>query len=461
MRAANINQVKRRVLQEAVAENLDTIRGLPPRAIRPGNRLAAAVAAPRAVPARPADARRVDVHDDDHAAATRAGDEDRSSGDGQPRVRCCTPPRPRRRPSASRRRRSRSRSAASSSTPVTAAPIPAPPRRSCSRKRSRSTSAGVCRRCSSSDGFEVVATRDADRTIALRERARLANESRSDIFLSIHVNALIKHTEARGIETYFLGATNDPKLTQLAAAENRVSGYSIADMRALLDGVYADARRDESHELAKAVQKQLFTTLRKSDPGLENWGVKRAPFLVLVATDMPAVLAEVGCISNEKEAAMLRRPEYRQKIADALFHGIRGYANERERKEHMAEVLHVGIDLGTSRSAISASNGERFVVDSFVGWPLDMVAKKVLKRDVLIGHEAVANRTMLDLHRPLERGLLKEGSEKDVEAVRELLQAPAAARRRERQDRRRRTCAPWSAFRPRRCGRTSSTCATR
>lgn len=87
-----------------------------------------------------------------------------------------------------------------------------------------------------------------------------------------------------------------------------------------------------------------------------------------------------------------------------------------------AEILHVGIDLGTSRSAISASNGERFVVESFVGWPADMVARKVLKRTVLIGHEAVANRTMLDLHRPLERGLLKEGSEKDVEAVRELLQ---------------------------------------
>jgi rod shape-determining protein MreB len=86
-----------------------------------------------------------------------------------------------------------------------------------------------------------------------------------------------------------------------------------------------------------------------------------------------------------------------------------------------SELLHVGIDLGTSRSAISASNGERFVVDSFVGWPVDMVAKKVLKRQVLIGHDAVSNRMMLDLHRPLERGLLKEGSEKDVEAVRELL----------------------------------------
>src|SRR5262245_40209834 len=84
-------------------------------------------------------------------------------------------------------------------------------------------------------------------------------------------------------------------------------------------------------------------------------------------------------------------------------------------------MLSVGIDLGTSRSAISASNGEQFVVDSFVGWPADLVARKVLQRDLLIGREALENRTMLDLHRPLERGLLKEGSEKDVQAARELL----------------------------------------
>jgi N-acetylmuramoyl-L-alanine amidase len=176
------------------------------------------------------------------------------------------------------------------------------------------------------DGFDVVVTRDNDRTIALRDRALLANDSKSDIFLSIHVNALEKYTDSRGIETYYLGATSDPSLTALAARENRVSGYSVSDMRKLLEGVYADARRDESHELAMAVQKKLFSSLRKDDAGLENWGVKRAPFIVLVATDMPAILAEVGCISNEKEAAMLRRPEYRQKIAAALFEGIRAYA---------------------------------------------------------------------------------------------------------------------------------------
>jgi rod shape-determining protein MreB len=84
-------------------------------------------------------------------------------------------------------------------------------------------------------------------------------------------------------------------------------------------------------------------------------------------------------------------------------------------------VLNVGIDLGTSRSAISTSEDKKFVVESYVGWPADMVAKKVLKKKILIGEEALKNRVMLDLHRPLERGLIKEGSEKDLQAVRELL----------------------------------------
>jgi rod shape-determining protein MreB len=86
-----------------------------------------------------------------------------------------------------------------------------------------------------------------------------------------------------------------------------------------------------------------------------------------------------------------------------------------------SQELLIGIDLGTSQSAISTSSGERHVVDSYVGWPVDAVARKILKKDVVFGQDAVDNRTMLDLHRPLERGLLKEGSEKDQQAIRELL----------------------------------------
>ena len=81
----------------------------------------------------------------------------------------------------------------------------------------------------------------------------------------------------------------------------------------------------------------------------------------------------------------------------------------------------VGIDLGTSRSSISASTGARHVVDSYVGWPVDLVARKIVKKPILFGREALDNRPMLDLRRPLEHGLIKEGSEKDEVAVRELL----------------------------------------
>ena len=86
-----------------------------------------------------------------------------------------------------------------------------------------------------------------------------------------------------------------------------------------------------------------------------------------------------------------------------------------------ARSLSIGVDLGISRSSVSASNGQRHVIESYVGWPVDMVARKVLDKDVLIGNEALENRIMLDLYRPLERGLIKEGSDKDGDAVRQLL----------------------------------------
>ncbi len=89
--------------------------------------------------------------------------------------------------------------------------------------------------------------------------------------------------------------------------------------------------------------------------------------------------------------------------------------------EDAHETLSVGIDLGTSRSSISASNGERHVIDSYAGWPVDAVARKIVRKPVLVGREALENRSMLDLRRPLEQGLIKEGSEKDWAAVQEIL----------------------------------------
>jgi len=172
-------------------------------------------------------------------------------------------------------------------------------------------------------GLTVLMTRAGDDTISLQQRSDIANEGRGDIFVSIHVNALTP--KDRGIETYYLGASEAPATDAIAADENRDSGYSLADLRSLLDGIYIDARKDESRRLAESVQRSLLRDLRRVNHAVEDRGVKTAPFVVLVGTRMPAILAEVSCLSNDEEAALLSGPGYRQSIADALLDGIQGY----------------------------------------------------------------------------------------------------------------------------------------
>ncbi|MEM8961589.1 MAG: N-acetylmuramoyl-L-alanine amidase [Acidobacteriota bacterium] len=174
--------------------------------------------------------------------------------------------------------------------------------------------------------FDVIMTRGVDRFISLRERAAIANTSRADLFISIHLNWIVTR-EVRGVETYYLGPTDDPRLVALARRENQDSGYSLADMRSLLDGIYADVRQDESRQLAQRVQRSLLRAMLRHDPDLDDRGVKTAPFVVLTATEMPAILAEVSCLSNREEAERLTRPQYRDSIADALFRGIQSYAD--------------------------------------------------------------------------------------------------------------------------------------
>ena len=94
-------------------------------------------------------------------------------------------------------------------------------------------------------------------------------------------------------------------------------------------------------------------------------------------------------------------------------------------------ILYVGIDLGTSRTSISASNGVRETVDSVVGYPRDVVSRKLLQKDILFGQEATRNRLALDIYRPLEKGVIKHsgaaGASSDdvsnnLEAARALIQ---------------------------------------
>jgi N-acetylmuramoyl-L-alanine amidase len=174
-------------------------------------------------------------------------------------------------------------------------------------------------------GFEVVMTRGTDETMSLQQRVRKANEARGDLFLSIHVNS-IPAPDRRGVETYVAGTTSDPRVAELSGAENSGSGYSLADFRTLLEGVLLDVRHRESRRLGEAVQNTMFAELRRSNRELEDRGVKQAPFVVLIGAEMPGVLAEVSCLSNPDDIALLRDATYRQTIAEALTTGVRAFA---------------------------------------------------------------------------------------------------------------------------------------
>jgi N-acetylmuramoyl-L-alanine amidase len=182
------------------------------------------------------------------------------------------------------------------------------------------------RRLLQDEPFEVLLTRDTDKRLSLDKRVAFANGHKADLFISIHVNWMEPHS-VRALETYYVGPTDDPATLKLASRENKESDYSLSDYKQILEKIYVDARRDESRALAKTVQSQLYYSLKQKNPLLVNRGVKTAPFVVLIGTQMPAVLVEIACLSNNDEVELLTKEDYRENIALALLRGIRGYAD--------------------------------------------------------------------------------------------------------------------------------------
>jgi N-acetylmuramoyl-L-alanine amidase len=174
--------------------------------------------------------------------------------------------------------------------------------------------------------FEVMLTRKTDQTVSLEKRVAFANSNNADLFVSIHVNWM-EPRRIRPLETYFVGPTEDPAVIKLVSMENQDSGYSLSDYRRLLENVYIHTRRNESRRLAETIHTQLYDALRETNPTLDNRGIKMAPFIVLIGTQMPAILVEVSCLSNEDEVRLLTNGDYREKIALALLRGIRSYTN--------------------------------------------------------------------------------------------------------------------------------------
>lgn len=176
-------------------------------------------------------------------------------------------------------------------------------------------------------GFKVTMTRDRDVFIPLEERTEIATRSKADLFVSIHVNSSPSRN-IDGLEVYSLrdlefSEKRDPQRLK----NQRILYKSLAmesgdsSLESIINEMLYNYKVSESQLLASYVNKGVSLEAR-----VNSRGVKRAGFHVLRNTLVPAVLVEVGFLTNAQEDSLLRQPDYRQKLADGIAASLVSYA---------------------------------------------------------------------------------------------------------------------------------------
>jgi N-acetylmuramoyl-L-alanine amidase len=181
-------------------------------------------------------------------------------------------------------------------------------------------------------GVRVVLTRGEDATLPLDDRAAIANQNKADLFISIHLNSSLG-SGAHGAETYFLSAeASDAKAAKAAAAENGPAAVApppgdtkeeVKDLELILWDLAQSRHLSESQRFATLIQTELNEALQ-----LRDRGVKQAPFIVLKGAEMPAVLVELGFISNPDEEKKLQDAAYRGALVDSLTKAVARYKEQ-------------------------------------------------------------------------------------------------------------------------------------
>ena len=177
-------------------------------------------------------------------------------------------------------------------------------------------------------GVTVIMTRSDDRFVALRDRTKLANDRRADLFVSVHTNSATNRS-ATGLETYYLSTAQTSDARAVEALENGVvemyeGGQAEKAKYDALGFILSDLCQteylDNSNHLAMLIQQNMVTGTKSIDRG-----VKQANFYVLRGAFMPAVLIEVGFISNEREEQLLGNSQYQERLARTIFEGVKRF----------------------------------------------------------------------------------------------------------------------------------------
>ena len=191
-------------------------------------------------------------------------------------------------------------------------------------------------------GTKVVLTREDDRFIELYQRTVIANRAKADLFISIHCNANDNH-QAYGTESFVLGmGERDQKLNRTAQLENASrllednweSNYTELDASnpaaIIALRAYQDAFLEQSISIANEIQNQFQTRVKR-----RNRGVKQQPLAVLRGSTMPAVLVELGFLTNHSEEDFLQSTQGKELLASAIYRAIKEYKIKREARDAM------------------------------------------------------------------------------------------------------------------------------
>ncbi|NNE71217.1 MAG: N-acetylmuramoyl-L-alanine amidase [Rhodothermales bacterium] len=181
-------------------------------------------------------------------------------------------------------------------------------------------------------GYTVLMTRGADETVSLRERVEYANQQPTDLFVSIHANSF-PDAPVNALETYYFGANTERTLLRLAEAENSGSDYTLADFNDMIRRLASTVKLQESRRLAVSVQRSLVSNTRIESPDVQDWGVKAGPFVVLLGSDAPSILAEISVLTNSDQADRLQSGAHREQLASFLEEGVLNYLVDRSRRQ--------------------------------------------------------------------------------------------------------------------------------
>jgi N-acetylmuramoyl-L-alanine amidase len=179
-------------------------------------------------------------------------------------------------------------------------------------------------------GINVILTRSSDSFVSLAQRSKIANVKAADLFISLHANAA--HSRwVSGVEVFYLSEAVDDNKRSVKAAKNYDlsvnEGYSGKDTEVILWDLLHTDGRVASSSLAKLISRALSKNLSQ-----KNRGRKPARFYVLKETNIPAILVEVGFISNAREEKRLRDNSYCNKIALAISEGVITYNRDAAKK---------------------------------------------------------------------------------------------------------------------------------